>query len=188
MNRSIIILFLISSHWLCQAQRSEIKWEGDVRLSWEDFQGSIESTSDHAAKTFSGFKYSASVVQKENSTEMDFDVYAYFLKDLSWSHSDKRSETLLGHEQGHFDIAELYARLLRKAFAEYPYPEKLDDTVFDDLFNSYQYQRDSVQAVYDKDTNHSRFKEGQMLWEKFLAGEINRFQNYADTKVRAVIE
>jgi hypothetical protein len=188
MARLTTLLVLISLGWMCQAQSTEIKWAKNSRLGWNDFQGRIESTSDHAAKTFSGFKYSASVLKRTNSTEIDFVVYAYFIKDLSWSHSDKRSNTLLGHEQGHFDIAELYARLLRKALAEYPYPKNLDDNVFDDIFNSYQHQRDSVQATYDKDTNHSRFKEGQMLWEKFLAGEINRFGNYADTKVRAVVE
>ncbi|MCP4461037.1 MAG: hypothetical protein GY816_23900 [Cytophagales bacterium] len=188
MARLKTTILLISVGWMCQGQQAEIKWENEKRLSWSDFQGSIDLTSDHAAKTCSGFKYSASTIKGGDKLVIDVEVYSYFLKDLSWSHEEKQSTTLLGHEQGHFDIAELYARLLRKAYAEYPYPEDFDENIFNTLFDTYQHQRDSVQAVYDRDTNHSISKEGQILWENFLTGEIKRFENYASTKVSVVIE
>jgi predicted secreted Zn-dependent protease len=48
----------------------------------------------------------------------DIDVAAFFSPSGSWVKLDAKSPELLRHEQGHFDMAELYALKLRKAILD----------------------------------------------------------------------
>lgn len=46
---------------------------------------------------------------------LDIDAAAFFSPGGSWARPDGKTPELLKHEQGHFDMAELYALKLRKA-------------------------------------------------------------------------
>ncbi len=181
-------VLLILFGWSCMAQESEIKWNKYQKLTWEDFQGNIEVNSVKAASTSSGVRYSASMLTRSDKIEITFEIHSYFNKNRSWRYVDKQSEALLRHEQGHFDIAELHARLLRKAYAEYQYSNDFDENILDEIFQTNRNDRDSVQTAYDKDTNHSLFKEGQVLWENFISNSISTFESYENPKVIVVID
>lgn len=87
----------------------QIVWSPERRLSWEDFEATPDSSITHHAMTAANLAVDA----KCNGTNFNYSVRCVFLKRESWS-KNKQSEKLLQHEQMHFDLTEVHARLLRK--------------------------------------------------------------------------
>ncbi len=90
-------------------------WKQHPGLSWDDFRGRARrNTGEPSAVTDTGFR-----VQLEcRESVLDIHVEAEFYGSSSWVKAGRRSAELLRHEQGHFDITELYARKMRKAIRE----------------------------------------------------------------------
>jgi hypothetical protein len=87
-------------------------WPQHPRLTWDDFKASPpKSTSYPSAVSDTGFKYQ--LVCKNGM--LDIDAAAFFSPSGSWVRPDGKTPELLRHEQGHFDMAEVYARRLSKA-------------------------------------------------------------------------
>jgi hypothetical protein len=87
-------------------------WAQRPRLTWDDFRARPpKSTSYPSALSDTGFKYQ--LVCRNGL--LDVDVKAFFAPSGSWVKPDSKTPELLSHEQGHFDMAELYALRLRKA-------------------------------------------------------------------------
>ena len=107
-------------------------------------------------------------------------MLCFFIKSKSWAKS-KNNDILLIHEQGHFDIAELFARKLRKAFAEYKFNYKTVGKDIDNLFLLNKQERAKMDALYDKETKHSQDKQQQILWNKRIKTELNKLKKYASS-------
>jgi hypothetical protein len=92
-----------------------LTWAKHPSLDWSDFQGHPRrSTGEPSAVTDTGFR-----VQLEcREGFLDIRVEAEFYPASSWVKPARKSAELLRHEQGHFDITELYARKIRKAVRE----------------------------------------------------------------------
>ena len=90
-------------------------WEQHPALNWSDFKGRAPRTmGEPSAMTDTGFR-----VQLEcRDGALDIRVAAEFYLSSSWVKTARKSAELLRHEQGHFDITELYARKMRKAIRE----------------------------------------------------------------------
>jgi hypothetical protein len=151
-----------------------IYWQPDYKLTWEDFQGSPDTISKYRAISNSGIKYHLSINEGSFSTK----VSCYFIKTKSWARI-KNSDILLAHEQGHFDIAELFARKLRKAFAGYKFNHQTVSSDFNFLFNTNEFERDKVDALYDKETNLSQNRDQQLLWNKKIKTDLDSLKKYA---------
>ena len=83
------------------------------------------------------------------------------------------------HEQGHFNIAELFARKLRKAFAEYNFNAHTVGKDIDKLFILNKQERNEMDALYDKETNRSQNGQQQVLWNKKIKSELDNFKQFA---------
>lgn len=85
----------------------------------------------------------------------------------------------MSHEQGHFDIAELFARKLRKAFKEYIFNPKTIEADYNKIFSRIKTERSKMDALYDKETNLSRNKSKQLYWNKKIEAELKKFEAHA---------
>jgi len=90
-------------------------WKQHPALSWDDFKGRARRNSgEPSAVTDTGFR-----VQLEcREGALDIRVEVEFYGSSSWVKAARKSVELLRHEQGHFDITELYARKMRRAIRE----------------------------------------------------------------------
>jgi hypothetical protein len=114
-SSAIVALFILN----CvpgQAQSlSGFAWPQHPRLAWDDFQGRPpKSASYPSAVSDTGFKYQ--LVCRNGM--LDIDGAAFFSPSGSWVKPDRKTPELLRHEQGHFDMAEVYALKLRKAILD----------------------------------------------------------------------
>ncbi|RYY24096.1 MAG: DUF922 domain-containing protein, partial [Chitinophagaceae bacterium] len=135
-------------------------------------------SSPASAITASGFGYKADIKTTGNKGQINIGVYCFFNKNNSWVKAGKTTEYILGHEQGHFDIAELHARKLNKALKEYKYKSK---TVNDDVNRIYEgvmQDHHAYQTDYDQQTDFSRKVEKQREWMGKIATELDRLDEY----------
>src|SRR5579859_591137 len=153
-----------------------IYWQPTYKLKWEDFQGIPDSSSKDGAISRPVIKYHLSA----NEDSFNVKVICFFIRSKSWS-KFKKNDTLLMHEQGHFDIAELFARKLRKAFAEYKFNAQTVGKDIDKLFILNKQERTERDVLYDKETNHSQNKQQQVLWNKKIKSELDNLKKFAST-------
>ncbi|MBS1736099.1 MAG: DUF922 domain-containing protein [Bacteroidetes bacterium] len=172
----ILIQFLFVSFFLIEANNSfaqdTIHWRPGYKLKWEDFQGKPDSNSPYKAISTPAISYNLSV----NEKKISYKVSCHFYKIKSWTKSD--NQELLMHEQGHFDIAELFARKLRKKFAEYKFSSATISYDFREIYNKVVEEKDKMDSLYDKETNLSRNKQKQIYWNKKISSELKKLEAY----------
>src|SRR5215470_809137 len=132
--KSILKIIVAISLFLpvCALAQNEqfIEWSSAKRLTWEDYLAKPSSSSDAAAITSTalGVEY-----HLKNNT-LSYIITCRFSKTNSWGRH--KTDYILQHEQGHFDITELFARKLAKELRGYK-------------FNLQKYQ-DEVGKIYKK--------------------------------------
>ena len=161
------------SHYCCIAQDS-IPWKSSYKLKWHDFRGVPERGSDRVAITVSNIGYSLTY----NSTSFTVRVKCVFEKRKSWTTTIDSS--VLVHEQGHFDISEIFARKLRKAFKEYKFNAKTVQADLKEIFTRINSERRLYNELYDIETNSSQNYTMQVQWNKKIADELNTLKAYAE--------
>ena len=94
---------------------SVIEWKSDFSISWSDFEA--ESNPAVFEDSHSVIKYrftwtinSEIIDEKIVFFVEDIHLFAEFHPRLSWVRSSESNDTLLKHEQGNFDLAELIKR------------------------------------------------------------------------------
>jgi hypothetical protein len=163
-------------------------WSATQKLTFGDFKKTIPGNTVEAACTVWSINISNQPKQVQDTFYMD--VEALFSKSQSSKSSKKESltETVLAHEQGHFDIAELYARILRKDLqaAHFKDAQEFFKKV-QSLYNKDFSEGNKYQLEYDKETNHSMNAEGQQRWEKKIAEQLQEYSTYTNTHLKLVV-
>jgi hypothetical protein len=169
----ITVLLLLCLAPPCKAQEdSAIPWNAHRKLSWADFRGKPLKTAWAAATTASGISYEYTAQEKGEGYEVDFKIGAFFYPDKSWYQQELCDELVLGHEQLHFDISELYARKMSKIMAETRFTKNARAEV-KAIYKSILKELGAFQLKYDHETNYSRDKEKQLHWNKKINMALN---------------
>ncbi len=88
---------------------SLIQWDSERKLVWSDFLGKPERRSSFKATTSSKIGFDWDIFEDS----INVTVSTQFIRHSSWV-ADDPTEKLLAHEQGHFDIAEIISRMIRR--------------------------------------------------------------------------
>ncbi|MDT0643537.1 DUF922 domain-containing protein [Zunongwangia sp. F363] len=180
MIRIFLFICLISSiSCFSQKEKEKIKWEENQPLVWTDFKGKPNALSPFKANTNAGISFSYNYSERDGSTELNYVIESYFYPQLSWKKEIDNKEYLLAHEQLHFDIAELHARMFRKALSNYTIGKNLKKDLVA-LYKKYEQQQVTMQREFDAETNHSKIREAEMKWREFVKQELEEYQAYAD--------
>lgn len=157
----------------------QLSWNEFYKLQWDDFQGDPDKNSLGDAATAVSIKARPFLVKKE----IDYDVVAIFNREKSWARD--KSSSLLAHEQLHFDIAELYARKIRKKIDELKDRGVNDIKVFNTAIHALLQESNEVDMNYDVETLHGALSKKQEYWTKHVKEELAKLGQYR--KVRRVI-
>lgn len=150
-----------------------INWSPTERLQWSDFKGRPESGSPAVAMTHSGFQTFPTNEKIGDRTYVRTKVVAQFDCHESWVRSsEKNNDYALKHEQGHFDISEIFARKLAKELNKrpisvYSYNEIMGNT-YDRIFS----EMSDFQIRYDNETRHSLDRPKQAQWNQLIAEQL----------------
>lgn len=163
---------------LAFAQNDDIQWSPNERLSWDDYLAKPVASSEAAAITSTAI----GVEYHVKNSIFSYSITCRFSKTRSWG-KDK-TNYILQHEQGHFDITEIYARKLAKELKEYKFnPRKFQEDV-NKIYKRLMDEKEEYQEKYDKETDFSRNKEKQAEWlDKIRQGleETDDYANYQST-------
>lgn len=170
--RLFIITPLICFFTIITYGQQSIRWTNNQQLTWDDFTGQVNDTSKYDAECFAEIRYNYTFYGPD---DFEFDVYASFDKNSSWSRKHKQSEGLLKHEQMHFNIAQLFAEKIKNQFENYFYTASYSEQILQ-IFNLKKAEYQAMQLQYDEETNHSLNREKQKEWEERILSELRETQ------------
>jgi predicted secreted Zn-dependent protease len=150
-----------------------VKWNASKKLTWADYKSKPDPTSDAAASTTTYLKVEYNI----SSTKFDFKIESFFSKTRSWGLH--KTAYILSHEQGHFDIAEVYARKLYKALSEYKFNKRTYQKDLEKIYKKVTDEKGETQNDYDKETKHSINKTRQAEWLVKIAEMLEEYEDWS---------
>lgn len=155
-------------------ESDSIKWVEGVKLEWVDFKGGRPFGDLGITKAASAFEILATCIDFKEDSIPVFDIEVFFVKSKSWG--ILKTDDILRHEQGHFDIAEIYARKLRRIYKEMNNQKKSNVDEYSEAFEKIQNELDLVQKHYDKEVYF--IEENQKKWYEKIAKELEELKEY----------
>lgn len=166
-------IFICIGFFLLQSDAMEERlWAESYKLTWDDFKGQPNFNTDAVAVTASGINFSYSI-NRRNKKPYSFktSVKAFFYPERSWYKSDQVDIHVLGHEQLHFDITELHARIFRQRLTLVKPHDNLIKTL-QDMHSVIDTELASMQNNYDLESKYSINVEGQKNWKDSIASRL----------------
>ena len=150
------------------------------KLTWDNFKGKPDNSNNKAITCSTVYsKYETLIPNR-----IIINVRACFIKKESWKKDKHPSEYHLNHEQKHFDIAELFARKLRKILTDSVFQtEAIARKEIPRIIRENNKTLNLYQDLYDKETNHSINKEQQGLWDVKIDKELNELEAYSSAVI-----
>jgi hypothetical protein len=156
-------------------EKEIIIWQENRPLAWDDFQGKPQKRFAAASTHYDIQK----IIDVQKGDSIAITIQAVFFCKKSWKKESWISESVLRHEQKHFDIVELYARKLRKLINANNYSSAIELTIkSDSLYAIIDKEMDVYQDKYDDETDGSMNGEQQRAWEKKITNEISELEAY----------
>ena len=156
--------------------KNVIVWNEYRPLTWADFQGKRTEDAAGDAGTVVQIKAKPYMVKDQ----VKYDVAALFVKNKSWS--DAKTKELLAHEQLHFDIAELYARKIRKVIAELSKAGEEDVKNYNLAIQKLLHESNEIDIQYDLETLHGAMQNKQAEWTKNVKAELKALAQFKKHK------
>jgi hypothetical protein len=172
-----IVAFLFISSFSSESDDLKIEWSESKNLTWADFQGTESRIQGYAASSSTGISFTYSVKRYADDFDLDYSVKCHFYPEESWYDISSASAYILKHEQTHFDISELHARILRKLISEASFSKNLKIEI-KAIYKEVEKQRVEMQHRFDTETEHSIRRENEYLWEEFVAKKLNVYDRW----------
>jgi hypothetical protein len=160
-----------------QPNGDPILW-GSKEITWEDFKGKPDPSRRSAATSLSTMEIEIKTSENHRAQAL---VRAFFQTNRSFARY--KDPTLLQHERGHFDIAELYARKLRLELSTRSYPSSTYRHEVMKLYDQLNEQMDQYQDKYDEETDFSMALDQQKKWYVSIQEELKKLEAYSNTLV-----
>jgi hypothetical protein len=175
-NINLFLIFIVLSN-LCLSQTKQgtiIYWSKDNKLKTCDFRGLVPDS-------VNGNNVAISMVQIKPEAFIDnklpnYKIVTIFYKSGSWMKDSSKS--VLIHEQLHFDIAEYFARKMRKRIAELRNSKERNANVYNNVFIELWKECDKKSDEYDKQTIHGINSIKQKEWNKQIAKELDKLKKF----------
>jgi hypothetical protein len=157
----------------CNADHA-FRWTPDRKLRWDDFQGAFRSGAGSrvAAETSCGISVETSLAPA--SARARIYVFNTFDKRQSWVRSGSRSEAILRHEQGHWDLCELYTRRMQARFDAVNIRGARLNELVNHIYDQVEREYLQRQQAYEMETLHGIDPDAQSRWESSIARELAR--------------
>ncbi|MES2645985.1 MAG: hypothetical protein V4717_03845 [Bacteroidota bacterium] len=159
-------------------------WKPGERLDFSDFKAKPKQDSANNSTVNNIHKLGVIVksidVQIITSNDKTvFTIYAGMIPGLSWIKTSGDSITLR-HEQGHFDICEIYARRLRKDIRNVASIKEAKK-----LYNKISLEEEAEHDIYDSENKYSN---GGIIpaWRKKIERQLLLLQQYQQPVVEMV--
>ena len=160
----VLILFITQ----LKAQDT-LHWSATNTLTWSDFKNEPDTSKRYLAITSTGISYS--VHYSEDTFQ--YKIAAYFNRNRSWKKPSADDKTLR-HEQGHFDITEIYARKLEAMLKRLNPGRDAVKKTMDKLSENINSEKNDYQKKYDTETVFGTNAVMQQKWEENIKTQLQQ--------------
>src|SRR5688572_21216246 len=168
MLRIALLLLLMPAVFPLFGQGTSIEWGKPI--SYSDFQSRPEKSDTAAANI------SVTILLGYSNTksgELRFRVVAVMDQHESWIRQEFRRDHILKHEQGHFDIAHIYAKKLEASLRTRRYTSG-DVDLLNKVYDQYLAEMNDLQVKYDRETKGGWDALAQSKWRRIIEAELRR--------------
>jgi hypothetical protein len=155
------------------ANVTEFQWKEHSRLSWDDFRGPVAVTDDEdetAAVTHCGMGFKTAPGAPGEKPQII--VFNKFYTNKSWVRGDAKLPEILEHEQGHFDLCEIYTRKLRARITGFDLDKSNARQALYDIYYSINGEYEARQQRYEDETTHGVNEREQKRWTATIEREL----------------
>ena len=165
-----------------RSEEKEITWKKNRKLSWADFQGPIPHDIDEntAAATYCGIGFETNTISTRN-TDLKIKVYNTFYINNSWAKPEEMNDDVLAHEQGHFDLCELYTRKLRERLSNVNVDVNTLKPVLRSIYDKLQTEYKARQEAYEGETAHGVNIPQPRKWQQILERELSATEKWSES-------
>ena len=150
----------------------KIYWKDNHLLTWDDFQAT-PGISNLSAQTSSAIEMN----YQTSGNKITWHVASYFIPSQSWVKNSGKTDYILAHEQLHFDLTEVYAKMLRKRYKT-EIKTAADHKKMNVIYTEIRKEWEKEQNRYDKETNHSINKTKQADWDTYIKQKLNELEGF----------
>jgi hypothetical protein len=193
---SAIVLAFMTCPVAVADDSGAIEWSQERRLIWNDFAGSVPSGTDEirVAETSASLAWSYEYTLEWSRDRcvfsiVDISASALFHPGNSWVRPGHRTDPVLLHEQGHFDITQLYRERFAARTREFLGAERncrgrneraaarsVESEIAQTLGSAYKeiwrnYRRE--QERYDAETRHGIDSSAQAAWSERISNSLS---------------
>ncbi len=149
----------------------EFRWEEHNKLSWDDFKGPVAAETERsAAATHCGIGFRT--ITDVPGGKPSVIVYNTFYTSKSWVRPDARIASILDHEQGHFDLCEIYTRKLRTRMSQFDFGTADNRQALMAIYNEITGEYENQQRAYEQETIHGTNTTAQQRWQQMMQLEL----------------
>ena len=149
---------------------NQFQWSEHNQLSWDDFRGDVHAANgESAAATHCGIGFRT---QNGQGNKMEIIVYNTFYTERSWVKKDAKLPSILAHEQGHFDLCEVYTRKLRARLNNCHFNATDLKKVLMNIYTDLSAEYESRQQLYEQETIHGTDLAQQQKWQAMIKQEL----------------
>ncbi len=153
---------------------STIPWSAARKLTWADFKSSPDNNATNAALTSSKIVFNFGYGPDKG---FNYTISCEFDKNSSWVRV--KTDYILAHEQGHFDVAEIFARRLNKSLKAYSLNTRTVQKEVPAMYQQLMKEESEWQNQYDNETDYSRNHAQQAVWLEKIQRELDKLADYA---------
>lgn len=187
----ILQLFIFTSHAQIKVENdSLLLWNQNRRIEWQDFKAeNIINTSSKYAGGSAAINISIGFYPKKISCSnlQKIIIVSQMSKYKSWTAMKTNDEEGLNHEQTHFNIAELFARKIRKSLKEYmEFSSECDLNTIVDIYYELDDKHWKTQYLYDDEVRicedssqescHNLLKQKE--WDEKISDSLEAYKDY----------
>ncbi len=169
-----VIVKVVMENKKAKEKSDTIYYDFNKLLTWKDFQGKPDMSSQGGAVTASGFAFDSEMNFDGKTIYLDIGIYTFFTKNDSWKKPGINSDYHLLHEQHHFDITRLSADKLLANIRSAHFTKENYKALLSAIFEKAYNDNSALQQQYDKETNHSIDAAKQQEWNNKIALEIKK--------------
>ena len=167
-----------NNHAMADASAMEFQWADHSTLSWSDFQGAVNAVTDEsAAATHCGIGFRTGRLTPDSKPGII--VYNTFYVNKSWVRADARIPEILVHEQGHFDLCEIYTRKLRQRMQGVDMNSADLRSVLEQIYFDVKSEYENRQQAYEDETTHGTNFAQQSRWRDNISKELAANADYS---------
>jgi hypothetical protein len=158
-----------------KADDDYIPWTPSYRLNWTDFMCAPQHNSNDVVASTST---ALGLAYQIRNGKLTYQITCRFSKNKSWGLV--KTPYILQHEQGHFDITEIFARKLYQVLSHYQLNRPTFQADINTIYDTLMQAKEAFQQAYDAETDHSRNKRHQQEWLERINQLLTDTQPYAN--------